>query len=96
MISLPNMNSNIAIDTDIDSHIEKGDIVVPFTLAEHELMNDIIMNAVNAADFAIPYCLSDLPFETRSFNAILCLTIFGNGLFICGLIVSNLLLINHV
>jgi hypothetical protein len=65
MISLPNMNSNIAIDTDIDSHIEKGDIVVPFTLAEHELMNDIIMNAVNAADFAIPYCLSDLPFDNE-------------------------------
>lgn len=59
------MNSDIAIDTDIDSHIEKGDIVVSLTLAEHELMNDIIMNAVNAADFAIPYCLADLPFDNE-------------------------------
>ena len=59
------MNSNIAIDTDIDSHIEKGDIVVAFTLAEHELMNDIIMNAVNATDFAIPYCLADLPLDNE-------------------------------
>ena len=61
MISLPNMNYDIAIDTDDDSHYQQGDIVVSLTLAEHELMNDIIMNAVNAADFAIPYCLADLP-----------------------------------
>ena len=55
------MNSVIAIDTNDDAHMEQGDILVPLTMAEHELLNEIIIHAVDAANFAIPYCLADLP-----------------------------------
>lgn len=65
MISFPNMNSNIVMDTNDDSHMVKGDILVPLTMAEHELMNDIILHAVEAANFAIPYCLADLPLDNE-------------------------------
>ena len=65
MISFPNTNSHTAMDTDMDSHMEQGDILVPLTMAEHELMNDIILHAVEAADFTIPFCLSDLPLDNE-------------------------------
>lgn len=64
MISLPN-NQSIVEDTNEDSHIDQNDIQVTLTFAEHELITDVLMQAVNALDFACPYGLHDLPMDSE-------------------------------
>jgi len=60
MISLPTDNSPIVLDSEDNSHMETGDITVPLTLAEHELMLEIVSNAVGYLDFLVPSTY-DLP-----------------------------------
>jgi hypothetical protein len=60
MISLPTDNSPIVLDSEDNSHMETGDITVPLTLAEHELMLEIVSNAVDYLDFIVPSTY-DLP-----------------------------------
>lgn len=60
MISYP-----IVEDTNEDSHIVQGDIQVPLTFAEHELINEVLLQAVNSFDFACPYGMFDLPIDSE-------------------------------
>lgn len=60
MISYP-----IVEDTNEDSHISQGDIQVPLTFAEHELINEVLLQAVNSFDFACPYGIYELPIDSE-------------------------------
>jgi hypothetical protein len=60
MISYP-----IVEDTNEDSHIVQGDIQVSLTFGEHELMNEVLMQASTAFEFACPYDMSDLPIDSE-------------------------------
>jgi hypothetical protein len=60
MISLPTDNSSIVLDSEDNSHMETGDVTVPLTLAEHELMLEIVSNTVGYLDFLVPSTY-DLP-----------------------------------
>lgn len=64
MISLP-ANQLIVEDTNEDSHISKGDIQVSLTFGEHELMMDVLMQAISAIDFACPYGIHELPLDSE-------------------------------
>jgi hypothetical protein len=64
MISLPN-NQPIVEDTNDDAHINQNDIQVTLTFAEHEMINDALMQAVSAIEFACPYGYFDLPMESE-------------------------------
>jgi hypothetical protein len=65
MISLPTPNYPVVEDTNEDSHIVQGDIQVPLTFGEHELMNEVLMQASTAFDFACPYGMFDLPIDSE-------------------------------
>jgi hypothetical protein len=64
MISLPN-NQPIVEDTNYDAHINQDDIQVTLTFAEHEMINDVLMQAINSLDFACPYGLHNLPMDSE-------------------------------
>jgi hypothetical protein len=64
MISLPS-NQFVVEDTDYDAHIDQNDIQVTLTFAEHELINDVLMQAINSLDFSCPYGLEDLPIDSE-------------------------------
>ena len=64
MISLPS-NQLIVEDTNENAHIDQNDIQVTLTFAEHELINDVLMQAINSLDFACPYGLYDLPINSE-------------------------------
>jgi hypothetical protein len=64
MISLPN-NQPIVEDTNYDAHINQDDIQVTLTFAEHEMINDVLMQAINALDFACPYDMHGLPMDSE-------------------------------
>jgi len=55
----------IVEDTNEDSHISQGDIQVPLTFAEHELMVDILCQASNMMDFACPYGIHELSIDNE-------------------------------
>jgi hypothetical protein len=65
MISLPTPNYPVVEDSNEDSHIVQGDIQVTLTFAEHELMNDVLMQASTAFDFACPYGFHELPIDSE-------------------------------
>jgi hypothetical protein len=65
MISLPTMNQSIAEDTNLDNHIDQNDLDVKLTFAEHEMLCDVLLQAVNMMEFACPYGYFDLPMETE-------------------------------
>ena len=65
MISLPVPNYPVVEDTNEDSHIVQGDIQVLLTFAEHELINEVLMQASTAFDFACPYGMFDLPIDSE-------------------------------
>lgn len=64
MISLPTIQK-IVEDSNMDSHIIQNDINVSLTFAEHELICDVLMQSINAFDFACPYGLHDLPMDNE-------------------------------
>jgi hypothetical protein len=55
MISLPVIDCPATEDSDVDAHIEKSDIQVTLTFAEHELMCDLLNAAMEMMNFASPY-----------------------------------------
>jgi hypothetical protein len=65
MISLPTPNYPVVEDTNEDSHIVQGDIQVLLTFAEHELINEVLMQASTSFDFACPYGMVDLPIDSE-------------------------------
>jgi hypothetical protein len=65
MISLPTPNYPVVEDTNEDSHIAQGDIQVLLTFAEHELINEVLMQASTSFDFACPYGMVDLPIDSE-------------------------------
>jgi hypothetical protein len=65
MISLPTMNQPVAEDTNLDNHIDQNDLDVKLTFAEHEMLCDVLLQAVNMMEFACPYGYFDLPMETE-------------------------------
>jgi hypothetical protein len=65
MISLPTPNYPVVEDTNEDSHIVQGDIQVLLTVAEHELINEVLMQASTSFDFACPYGMVDLPIDSE-------------------------------
>jgi hypothetical protein len=65
MISLPTPDYPVVEDTNDDSHIVQGDIQVSFTFGEHEMMMDVIMNAINTIDFACPYGMDEFPVDSE-------------------------------
>jgi hypothetical protein len=65
MISLPNPNYSVVEDTTDDSHIDKNDLNVTVTYAEHELLKEVMLHAVEAMDFACPYGMFDLPLDSE-------------------------------
>jgi hypothetical protein len=65
MISLPTPNYPVVEDTNEDSHIVQGDIQVLLTYAEHELINEVLMQASTSFDFACPYGMVDLPIDSE-------------------------------
>lgn len=52
-------------DSNDDAHIDQNDLNVTLTFAEHQLMNDVLMQAVEAIDFACPYGLHNLPIDSE-------------------------------
>jgi hypothetical protein len=65
MISLPTANYPVVEDTTDDSHIDQNDLNMTFTYAEHELLREVILHAVEAMDFACPYGMFDLPLDSE-------------------------------
>jgi hypothetical protein len=65
MISLPTPNYPVVEDTNEDSHIVQGDIQVLLTYAEHELINEVLMQATTSFDFVCPYGMVDLPIDSE-------------------------------
>lgn len=65
MISLPTPNYPVVEDSNEDSHIVQGDIQVTLTFAEHELINEVLMQASTAFDFACPYGMFELPISSE-------------------------------
>lgn len=55
----------IVEDSNNDLNIDQNDLNVTLTFSEHELMNDVLMQAVEAMDFACPYGLHDLPIDSE-------------------------------
>lgn len=48
-----------------DLNIDQNDLNVTLTFSEHELMNDVLMQAVEAIGIACPYGLHDLPIDSE-------------------------------
>lgn len=65
MISLSVPNYPIVEDTNSDEHIDQNDLNMTFTYAEHELLMEVMMQAVTAMDFACLYGLHDLPMDNE-------------------------------
>jgi hypothetical protein len=65
MISLPTPNYSVVEDTTDDSHIDKNDLNVTVTFAEHEFMCDILCQAETMMNFACPYGMFDLPIDSE-------------------------------
>jgi hypothetical protein len=64
MISLPTPDYPVVEDTTDDSHIDQNDVNVTLTFAEHEMMCDMLCQAVTIMDFASPYSMFDLPIDS--------------------------------
>lgn len=64
MISLPVDNYPIAEDLDHGSHMDVNDFDVKLTYAEHEMIRELLTQAINMIDFASPYGIFDLPIES--------------------------------
>jgi hypothetical protein len=64
MISLPT-NQPIVEDSNVDDFIDKGDIQVTFTYAEHEMICDLLNAAMDVMYFSTAGGLHDLPLDNE-------------------------------
>lgn len=64
MISLPT-NQPIVEDTNDDAHIDQNDLTITLTYAEHEMLCDVLLQAVNMMEFACPYGYFDMPMDNE-------------------------------
>ena len=55
----------IALDTNDDLHIDQNDLTFTLTYTEHEMLCDMLLQAVNMMEFACPYKYFDLPMESE-------------------------------
>jgi hypothetical protein len=65
MISLPVANYPVVEDSNDDLHIDQNDLTVTLTYAEHEMMRDVLLQAVSMFEFACPYGYFDLPMDSE-------------------------------
>jgi len=65
MISLPTVNYSIVEDNDDDLHIDTNDLDVKLTYAEHEMLRDLLLQAMNMMEFASPNQYFDLPISSE-------------------------------
>ena len=65
MISLPVINQPIIEDSNDDVPIDRNDLNITLTYVEHEMMCDILLQAVNMIEFACPYEYFDLPMDNE-------------------------------
>jgi hypothetical protein len=65
MISLPVVNYPIVEDTEDDSFIDTNDLDVKLTYAEHEMLRDLLLQAMNMMEFASPNQYFDLPMNSE-------------------------------
>ena len=65
MISLPVVNQPIVVDTNEDAHIDQNDLNVTLTFTEHEMLVDVLLQAVEMMNFACPNRYFDLPMDSE-------------------------------
>jgi hypothetical protein len=65
MISLPVVNQPIVVDTNEDAHIDQNDLNVTVTFTEHEMLVDVLLQAVEMMNFACPNRYFDLPMDSE-------------------------------
>ncbi len=65
MISLPVANYPIVEDTNDDAHIDQNDLNITLTCAEHEMMCDLLLQAVSMFEFTCPWGQFDLPMDNE-------------------------------
>lgn len=67
MISLPNSTYPTVLDSEEKSAMSEGDITVTLTEAQHELINDVLVNAIEAYHLVSPYDmgLHELPIDSE-------------------------------
>ena len=65
MISLPVVNQPIVVDTNEDAHIDQNDLNVTLTFTEHEMLVDVLLQAVEMMNFACPNKYFDLPMDSE-------------------------------
>jgi hypothetical protein len=65
MISLPVINQLIVEDTNDDLHIDRNDLNITLTYAEHQMICDVLLQAVETMNFACPYGIYDLPMDSE-------------------------------
>ena len=65
MISLPVVNQPIVVDTNEDAHIDQNDLNVTVTFTEHEMLVDVLLQAVEMMNFACPNKYFDLPMDSE-------------------------------
>jgi hypothetical protein len=65
MISLPTITQLIVEDTNDDLHIDQNDLDIKLTYAEHEMLCDVLLQAVNMMEFSCPNGYFDLPMSSE-------------------------------
>jgi hypothetical protein len=65
MISLPVIDQPIVEDTNDDLHIDQNDFNITLTYTEHEMLCDVLLQAVEIISFACPYGYFDLPMDSE-------------------------------
>jgi hypothetical protein len=65
MISLPVIDQPIVEDTNDNLHIDQNDLNITLTYTEHEMLCDVLLQAVEIISFACPYGYFDLPMDSE-------------------------------
>jgi hypothetical protein len=65
MISLPVIDYPIIEDTNDDAHVDQNDLSITLTYTEHEMLCDVLLQAVNMMEFACPYGYFNLPMDSE-------------------------------
>jgi hypothetical protein len=65
MISLPTPTQPIIEDTNEDAHVDRNDLTITLTYSEHEMLCEVLLQAVEMISFACPYGYFDLPMDSE-------------------------------